>query len=198
MKKTFTVAITGGIGSGKSLACSIIKKMGYNVTSADQVVQSLYKKRWFLKKIKEIFPTAVSGRFFLKVDKTKISKIVFEDKQKLNELNALIHPLVFTQLTKTSKRGLNFVEIPLLFETQMQNSFDGVIIVMRPIKKRIESVINRSSLTEEQVKKRISSQVDYCKVDKTPYTVVGNCGDLQTFTQSIISAVKQFEDKVNN
>lgn len=188
------IAITGGIGSGKSAVSSIIKQMGYPVISADEMVEKLYKKRSFLVKIKRLFPTAVKGIVKLSVDKSEIAKIVFSDSQKLKMLNQLIHPSVMSEGLKRLKKEnarLAFMEVPLLFEGAYQNLFDEVIVVLRDIEGRILSVISRSSLTREQVLERISNQIDYAEKDFSEYRVILNDGDKNALSQKVVALIKQ-------
>ena len=87
--------------------------------------------------------------------------------------------------------GKIFVEVPLLFECKYQDSFDGVIVITRPLNARIESVMARSNLTEEQVVGRIKSQVDYENIDLTPYHVIENTGDLEQLKNNVLSLAKE-------
>ena len=81
MKKL--IAITGGIGSGKSTVTKIISSLGYPTISCDAVTQQLYKSQKVLRKIKKIIPSGVIGTLFLKPDKQRIAQIIFNDKNKL-------------------------------------------------------------------------------------------------------------------
>ena len=161
MKDTKMIAITGGIGSGKSTATSILKELGYTVFSSDEIVSELYKTRRVAKIIKTLFPTAVKG-LFLKIDRKALSNIVFNDKEKLALLTNAITPLVLDEIIKRKERtkGLCFAEVPLLFECNYQDKFDGVLVIYRPLKDRIESVKTRSNLTEQEILARISAQFD--------------------------------------
>lgn len=200
MKKSIKIAITGGIGSGKSLATSVAKSMGYACFSCDQIASELYTERKFLKKLKKIFPTCVSGRIKLVADKKQISQIVFTDKQKLKELNDLTHPLIYEEILSRAEKagGITFLEIPLLFESGYQDRFDGVIILMRPLKNRVESIKTRSNLTETEIAERIGNQIDYCSLNKSPYTVVGNCGNLEEFRKSVKRAISKMIKNIQN
>ena len=178
-KKPFMIAVTGGIGSGKSTVMSAIKEKGYFTLSCDLVASELYGKISVRRKLKKLFPSAVSGRIFLKADKKKISDIVFNDKSALKRLNALMHPLIMKEIfARAKKSGERFVyvEVPLLFESSWQDYFDKVLIVMRDDEERIKSVMSRSTLTREEVLVRISNQTDYLKLDKSSYEVILNDG----------------------
>lgn len=192
MKGNKLIAITGGIGSGKSLALNIIKSAGFSVLSCDQIVKDLYKKHNIKCVLKGIFPTAVSGTKRLKINTKKIADITFFDKQKHTELTSAITPLVLEEVLKKAsrKKGLVFVEVPLLFECGYQDRFDGVIVITRDIDARIESVKARSNLTEEQILARINAQIDYSKLDLSNYKVIFNNGDITHLKNSILDCIK--------
>lgn len=181
VEKKKVIAVTGGIGSGKSTLISLLQKRGYTVVSSDQIVNGLYRKRSFLIKIKELFPRAVKGIFNLKVDKNVIAEQVFSNEEKRKALNSLIHPIVIREGIKKCKKttkNLAFMEVPLLFEGGYQKEFDGVIIVLRDYAKRIESVKIRSNLSEDEIIRRIKAQVDYEKLDTNSYHVIKNDGEI--------------------
>lgn len=175
MKDTKMIAITGGIGSGKSTATNILKELGYVVFSSDEIVSELYKTRKVAKILKSLFPTAVKG-LFLKIDRKALSNIVFNDKEKLALLTNTITPLVLEEILKRKEKtkGLCFAEVPLLFECNYQDKFDGVLVIYRPLKDRIESVKTRSNLTEQEILSRISAQFDYENSDLKSYAVITN------------------------
>lgn len=191
-KKLF--AITGGIGSGKSSILSILKDAGYDTLSSDQIVSELYKTHKVKALLKELFPTAVSGKKRLTLNRAEISKQVFVDKVKHELLTKTITPLVLQEILKRAKKTTKplFVEVPLLFECNYQDYFDGVIVVMRDKKERIESVKTRSNLSEKEILARISNQVDYDALDKTPYTIINNSGDILALKEKILKIAKEF------
>lgn len=195
MKGKQLIAITGGIGSGKSLALNILNGAGYFTISCDQIVKDLYKTHKVKRLLKSLFPTAVSGEKRLKIDTKKIADITFFDKNKHKELTSTITPLVLEEVLKKAsrKQGLIFVEVPLLFECGYQDKFDGVIVIQREINARIESVKKRSNLTKEQILARMTAQVDYSKLDLSNYKVIINDGDKIELEKSILDYAKSLK-----
>lgn len=184
------VAITGGIGSGKSYAMKVIKSLGYPTFSCDKINGELYKDRSFLEKLKTVFPYAVRGKLFMRADKKLIAKAVFSNPDLLTKLNDLSHPEIISKaLTLMENCGQEkaFLEVPLLFECGYQDLFDEVIVIKRDLQQRIESVKTRSKLTEEEIKERIANQFDY-EQDLTKYKVVENDGD---FAKKIADVLKE-------
>ncbi|MBQ3046772.1 MAG: dephospho-CoA kinase [Clostridia bacterium] len=184
------IAITGGIGSGKSTAAAIIKEMGYTVLSSDTIVSDLYRKRRVKKLLKSIFPGAVKGTLFLKIDRKKIAAQAFNDQQKHKQLTDTITPLVLNEiLSQAEKTKILFAEVPLLFECNYQKYFDQVIVVVREKSARITSVKSRSALTEEQVIARMQKQIDYDNFDLSPFVVIENNGSKYDLKEKVLSAV---------
>lgn len=197
MKNYKTIAVTGGIGSGKSIALSIIAGAGYKTLSCDCITADLYNKRKIKLKLKKLFPTAVKGFFNPVIDKIELSKIVFNDSEKLELLTSTITPLVMEEVVNRAK-ALNqtvFVEVPLLFERKYENKFDNVLVITRPLKDRIDSVKTRSNLTEEQIKARINAQVNYEQIDLSAYTVIMNDGDKTALKEKVLDAVKKLTEE---
>ena len=122
------IAITGGIGSGKSLVLETLEKQGYPTLSSDKIVKELYKKPYVKRLLKNVFPNAVKGEKRLRIDYKTLSKLAFKDKENNQKLTNTITPLVLEEiLRKTkSKHGLVFVEVPLLFECVLYNHKDQI------------------------------------------------------------------------
>jgi len=185
-----TIAVTGGIGSGKTAVMGILKEQGFNVLSCDEINGELLERRWVKKKIQKIFPSAVKGRIKLSLDRRALSEEVFSDPEKLNRLNALMHPMILREV-KSRARGVTFVEVPLLFECGLEREFDGVIVVLRDDKDRIESVKKRSALTEEEITARMNNQTDYKALDLKDYVVIYNDEDISDLEIRTVAAVKK-------
>ena len=191
--KVKKIAVTGGIGSGKSEVLRIIKNLGLKVFSCDEINRELLTKRRVLKHVKVLFPTTVRGVFRLKLDKKALSDMVFSDKSALNDLNGLLHPMIMEELIKkldAVKDGLVFAEVPLLFEEGYQDLFDNVIVVKRNIEARIGGVMKRSNLSREEVIKRINNQIDYDKFDFSGLIVIINDKDIKALEEETEKIVK--------
>ncbi len=191
-KHTCVIAITGGIGSGKSKVIERLKNLGLKTLSCDVITREMYDvpkvKRWLIKQ----FPEAVVGKIFKRVDKSLVAKTVFADKEKLQALTKFLTPIVLQECLKRAKRlkGFVFVEVPLLFECDKAYSFDKVIVITRELESRIKAVTERSNLSREQVLERINSQFDYSSADLSEYTVISNDGTIDELNEKINDVIK--------
>ncbi len=158
MKK---IAITGGIGSGKSIACKYIETIGYPVFSCDGIYKEIINTPAYVAAIAERFPAAAVKD---KIDRKKLSAIVFNDENALKKLNQISHPLVMRVLDEkmnAQSSDLVFAEVPLLFEGGFENQFDHILVITRNKEMRIRDIVQRDGLSVLDAEKRISSQFDY-------------------------------------
>ena len=196
MRKKVLVAVTGGIGSGKSTALSVILGEGYPVINLDEITKKLYKTQRVKRFIKKNFPFAVNGKIFLSVDKAKIAKSIFSNKESHKKLtDYLTEKILYKGLKEANKlSGLVFMEVPLLFEGGYQNYFDKVLVVLRDKEERINSVITRSGLTREQVLERMSFQVKHEELDLSPYFVIENDKGEKELKEKVLSFINSIKE----
>ena len=142
-------AITGGIGSGKSTVAEIIKRKGYAVFSCDEIYKELLLDAEFKAKLSLNFDGIINADGSL--DRSKLSEIVFNDKSALKRLNALTHPAIIEEVfKKSSGQKISFTEVPVLFESGLEKYFDGIIVVLRDMDKRIDAVSARDKIDRER------------------------------------------------
>lgn len=195
MKQNKKIAVTGGIGSGKSTVMKIIAGKGYPIFSCDEIYSQLTSDRDFLKILHHSFGDILNGDGTL--DRKKLSEIVFNNPAKLAELDKITHPAIYKEMFRMADEagGICFCEVPLLFESGAESLFDGVIIVMRNEEQRIKSVTARDKLPEQDVKKRISNQFDYNSADFTMYYVIHNNSDLSELERQTEEIIKKISEK---
>lgn len=193
--KIVKIAVTGGIGSGKSMVCNIIKDFGYSVYSCDEVYTDLINSGKLTSEIAAEF-----GCFVLNSDGTLnrqiLSEIVFASKEKLKKLNTITHGKIFEEMFKRAEVsvGLVFFEVPILFEGGYQKLFDEVIVVKRDINSRVKSVIARDNLSENSVRERVNNQYNYEVGEFMQYYVTHNNGsfdDMRDVMSKILLKIAQ-------
>lgn len=190
------IAVTGGIGAGKSTVIAVIKSLGYKVFGADETYKKLLKNGEFKRKIYSAIGLKYGGRFY----KKQVAAAVFSDGEKLKALNAVTHGEIMRVMLKNSKNalavaknGLVFNEVPLLFEGGYESLYDGVIVVTRKKEDRIAAVAARDKTDEKNVIARINNQTDYEKKDLTAYTLIENDGDMRSLSEKVEEAVEKFK-----
>lgn len=195
MKQSKKIAVTGGIGSGKSTVMKIIAGKGYPIFSCDEIYSQLTSDSDFLNILRHSFGDILNSDGTL--DRKKLSEIVFNNPAKLAELDKITHPAIYKEMFRMADEagGICFCEVPLLFESGAESLFDGVIIVMRNEEQRIKSVTARDKLPEQDVKKRISNQFDYNSADFAMYYVIHNNGDLSELGWQTEEIIKKINEK---
>lgn len=187
--KNLLIAITGGIGSGKSQVSTLLKRWGYTVYSADEVYAELLSCSEFVKQIHQAVGVEDNSPT---LNRKAVSNAVFASPEKLAVLNNLTHAKIMERLMDLSKnKGVVFNEVPLLFEGGFESFYDKVIVVTRPLDMRVQSVIERDGLTREEVLKRIKNQFDYAKITNTKHTVIVNDLTLQSLEDKVKVALNE-------
>jgi len=157
---TKIIGLTGGIGSGKTTVANYFKELGIPVYIADVEGKKITESPKILKSIKDAFGSAVFDEE--RLNRQKVSQIVFNDSEKLKQLNSIIHPEVEKHFMNWVNNHSNFPlvvkETALLFESGSYKKCDYVITVIAPLEDRINRVIKRDAITRENVLKRIDNQ----------------------------------------
>jgi dephospho-CoA kinase len=158
----FKVGITGGIGSGKSVVCHILEKLGVPVYSADKEARNLMNTDSELKEgILKIFGDQTYGKNGL--DRLFLAGAVFGDSAKLSKLNGLVHPAVRKDFNRwvTLQTGSSYVveEAAILFESGAGMEMDLSVVVYAPEELRINRVMERDQVEREAVLKRMRHQL---------------------------------------
>lgn len=157
------IAITGGIGSGKSVVSRILRTMGHEVYDCDSEAKRLMDESREIKRriCEQISPAAVSADG--KIDRTHLSSVVFADPAKLSILNSIVHSAVTDDIkawrSQPHSRDMLFVETAILYQSGLDRIVDEVWDVTAPDELRIARVIARNNCDREAVAARIRSQV---------------------------------------
>lgn len=184
------IAVTGGIGSGKSEVSQILKSRGATVLDADKINAELLTRSEYIEKIRKLFPTAVING---KVDKKKLGEIVFHDESARKQLNALAHPLILKEIDRRAKScgGLIVVEIPLLTEVNDESAFDRIIAVTAPVSVRVARITERDGVSDEYARAVIRSQASdeaYCRIATDVIQNFGSVSDLEAKLDTLIDS----------
>jgi dephospho-CoA kinase len=156
------IGLTGGIGCGKSTVARIFEQLKTPVIDADEIAHQLVAiGQPALAQIRQDFGTVVfkpDGS----LDRKKLSEIVFSDPEQKQKLESILHPLVYRSIQAKIKQ-LNtpycIICIPLIFETNMTQLVDRILVVDCSFETQIERIRKRDNMTIEKIQSIINSQV---------------------------------------
>ena len=187
------IGLTGSIGTGKSEVARLLESLGAELINADLVGHEAYAPNtegW--RQVVEAF-----GRDILQpsgeVDRRKLGTIVFSDPEQMAKLNAIMHPriaeMVGERIEKLRDQGKEVVvvEAALLFEAKWDYLVDEVWSTDAPVETVIQRLRDRNGLEEEEVRKRIDSQMDREERLARSDLVVDNSGDVAALEQTVSS-----------
>ena len=161
MSSTRLIAITGGIGSGKSIISDILRAMGHKVYDCDTRAKALMDTDESIKNdLIDLF-SIDAVRNDRTIDRKLLSEIVFNDPDALSRLNSIVHKAVRADLRRwrdTSSDKTVWVETAILYASRLDREVDEVWEVTAPTELRVQRVMKRNSMSREQVLARISSQ----------------------------------------
>ena len=192
MPKIF--GLTGSISVGKSTVTNYLTSKGYLVLDADKLSHEAYYDENCKKQIKKLFDCYDENDI---LDRKKLGKIVFSDKNKKKQLEDIIHPYVLEQMQKIikeSKEKYIFLDIPLLYECNLEYLCDEIIVVYIPEELQIQRLINRNNISKEQAKYLISQQISIEKKKKIGDYILNNSNDLSNLFKQIDTFLSNLSD----
>jgi len=176
MKK---IGITGGIGSGKSIVARVFEQLGIPVYHADYWAKEIMNTEpLVIERLKDLFGKDIYNSDG-KADRKRIAELVFADKNKLNELNSVIHPAVWLHgenwLKQHEDKPYILKEAAILFESGGNKGVDKVIMVSATKDIRMERVMKRDNFTREEVEVRMANQwSDEKKIALSDFVIVND------------------------
>jgi len=156
------IGLTGGIGSGKSTIARIFEVLGVPVYYADQEAKRIMNENEQV--VREVIALFGQDAYVNnQLNRPFIASVVFGNKDKLDRLNAIVHPAtIYDAEVWMQKQASPYAikEAALIFEADARKYVDYVIGVSAPQELRISRVVQRDATTEENVRRRISNQMD--------------------------------------
>lgn len=194
MKK---IGLTGGIGSGKTTVSTIFRELGYTIIDADQVArQVVMPGRFELEEIKAAFGLEIMQGVSL--NRKRLGEIVFANPRALKKLNAIIQPsirqLVQMRMEFFENEGrlqTLILDIPLLYEGGWDKKMDATIVVNADKKTRLDRIIARDHLTEQQASNRIAAQMPLESKTEMADFVIDNTGDRSDLKAAVLTFISE-------
>ncbi|MES2703499.1 MAG: dephospho-CoA kinase [Bacteroidota bacterium] len=189
------VGVTGGIGSGKSVVCQVFATLGIPVFNADDTARFLMENDAAL--VSDITamlgPDVYSGG---RLDRQRVAGIIFREPEKLQQLNALVHPATLRYAAEWfGSQSAPYVikEAAIFFESGSYTDMDVMIGVSAPLELRISRAMKRSALTREKVLSIVAQQMDEEEKMKRCDHVIFNDD-----AQAILPQVLQLHERLRN
>ena len=159
------LGLTGGIASGKSAVAAMLREKGFSVLDADSLAHKLIEpgQPAYNEVVQEFGQDVLApgGR----VDRAKLSAIVFHERSKLDRLNAIVHPRVgefvfhqFDEWQRAGTRDAAFVEAALLIESGIHKKLDGLVVAWCEPEQQLQRLLDRG-LSESEARRRIAAQL---------------------------------------
>jgi dephospho-CoA kinase len=182
------IAITGGIGSGKSVVARVLSNMGHEVYDCDLRAKTLMTTSPIIRQqLTERFGNNIYN-LDGSINKPLLSSIIFNDHDALATVNGIVHPVVKDDLLKwhySNQKSQSFVETAILVEAGMHTMVDEVWNVTAPTETRILRVIRRNATTRDKVLERINSQSASMSEVSVPVKNIINDGNTAILPQLI-------------
>ncbi|MGN7479081.1 dephospho-CoA kinase [Solibacillus silvestris] len=179
------IGLTGSIASGKSTVAKMIQSYSLPIVDADLVARQVVEPGSpTLEKIAEAFGQEVLSEDGT-MDRAKVGSIIFRDESMRQQLNAIIHPAIREEMIRQRDEFISygeknvFMDIPLLFESKLEHFVEKIIVVSVSEEVQLQRLMARNSLTEEEAKTRIATQIPVKEKEALAHAVIHNNGTLE-------------------
>lgn len=190
----YAIALTGGIGSGKSTVATLLRLYGYHVICADAISHTLLQES--KEPILAIFGDGILASDST-IDRKKLGEIVFTDPVLRKQVESLLHPKIRAEILRQAqmeeqKQIPYFIDIPLFFECG-NYPIERSLLIFTTQDLQITRLNIRNGWTKEQALKRINAQMPLEQKRALASHVIENCGSLESLQQALEKYLKSFE-----
>ena len=190
------IGITGGIASGKSTVTEFLRRQGYQVIDADQVVHELQEPggRLYQALLSAFGPAILQedGR----LNRPKLGAMIFGNPELLakSSQNQIIREeLAHRRDLLAETEDIFFMDLPLLFELGYESWFDQIWLVDVTEETQLSRLMTRNALSQEEAEKRIAAQLSFQEKRKRADVLIDNNGSLEETRQQIRDALQKLE-----
>ncbi len=203
-QRMIIVGLTGGIASGKSTVSQMLSELGAIVIDADKVGHEAFRPHsdaW--RGVVAIFGSSILGPNE-EIDRGKLADIVFNDPKALEQLNRIMHPLMYQiveqriEALRRQRVEVVVLEAALLIEANWTDLVDQVWVTVAPEADVIDRLRSQKGFTEEQARARINSQMSIAERSKYADVVIENDSDLDTLREKVEGLWQKIRFSENN
>ncbi len=182
------IALTGGIGTGKSTTIKILESQGYQILDADKIAHQLLQEHRF--KIAQHFGSDILEKGVL--NRKKLGAIVFQNANELKWLEGFLHPLIRECMLKKAyelekNHQVYFLDIPLFFEVGGKKCYpvSKVVLIYAPRALQIERLLERDKLKEAEILQRLACQMDIEQKRAMSDYIIDNSSGLKDLNKQV-------------
>ena len=192
------IGITGGIASGKSTVTEFLRRQGYQVIDADQVVHELQEPggRLYQALLSAFGPAILQedGR----LDRPKLGAMIFGNPQLLAQSSQLQNEIIREELARrrdllAETEDFFFMDLPLLFELGYESWFDQIWLVDVTVETQLSRLMTRNALSQEEAEKRIATQLSLQEKRNRADVLIDNNGPLELTQEQLREALQKLE-----
>lgn len=202
LNKKLKIAVTGGIGSGKSLVCRYFESCGYLIINADLIAKNIMQNDESVKAklIKNFGKEVFTGN---SINKELLSQLIFSDKKNLEKVNSIVHPVTIKKINEIAEnelllKNIVFVESALIFESKREKYFDYILLITSSIENRIKRISQRDNLDTKEIMSRINSQLPDEDKRKKAHFVIDNDSSVEDLYDKAKLFLSIFENLSSN
>lgn len=193
------IGLTGGIASGKSTVAEQLRELGHPVVDADAVARQVVEPG---EEGAKALLHLVGPSYFDRqgrLDRKKLGALIFSDPGARRDVEQILHPLIQQQVAKQRKQLQNqgvkmaFYEVPLLFEKNLQDRFDHILLVFAPEGLQLERLMKREGLSREEAQKRLASQIPMAQKLPQADTILDNTGGPKQLKEQLLEILSALE-----
>ena len=181
------IGLTGGIASGKSTVSKYLTEKCFKVYDADKIAKDISEKKSVQEEIIATFGDKILDKNG-NIDRKKLKEIVFEDKEKLEKLNGIIHPKVidfYKELKEKNTDEIIIFDVPLLFESGIDKFCDKILVVISDYEIQLNRIVERDKIDRELAEKIIKAQLSNEERIKKADVVIENNSNLEDLFKKV-------------